>query len=258
MSVFEVINNEEQRSELESFYIENLNCLLNIAYSNLHNKTDAEDAVQEAFQEIVRNPEIFFNVTPNKRGAFMVAVVRNISVDMFKIKNLHLSKRLIILFAVIMCAALLTGFMLVYFSKDFHGTVYNDNTQLFAVNTENCPITIEYEYYLSDLPDTFKMVEHDLTRTDFYMRYENTSFGQVITLTQYTKNGFNTHYNTEYHNFDEIEINGHSGVCLDISNGECDGSIVIWDNGDYILEIVGNLPKNHLVDLAKSTKVLEN
>lgn len=173
-------------------------------------------------------------------------------------KHLHLSKRLIILFAVIMCAALLTGFMLVYFSKDFHGTVYNDNTQLFAVNTENCPITIEYEYYLSDLPDTFKMVEHDLTRTDFYMRYENTSFGQVITLTQYTKNGFNTHYNTEYHNFDEIEINGHSGVCLDISNGECDGSIVIWDNGDYILEIVGNLPKNHLVDLAKSTKVLEN
>lgn len=86
-SVLAIIENEEQRSELESFYIENLNCLLNIAYSNLHNKIDAEDAVQEAFQEIVRNPEIFFNVTPNKRGAFMVAVVRNISVDMFKIKN---------------------------------------------------------------------------------------------------------------------------------------------------------------------------
>lgn len=87
MSVFEVINNEEQRSELESFYIENLNCLLNIAYSNLHNKTDAEDAVQEAFQEVVRNPENFFNVAPNKRVAFMVAVVRNISVDIFNKKN---------------------------------------------------------------------------------------------------------------------------------------------------------------------------
>lgn len=34
-------------------------------------------------------------------------------------KHLHLSKRLIILFAVIICAALLTGFMLVYFSKNF-------------------------------------------------------------------------------------------------------------------------------------------
>lgn len=86
-SVLAVIENDEQRSELESFYIENLNCLLNIAYSNLHNKTDAEDAVQEAFQEIVRKPEIFFNVVPNKRVAFMVVVVRNISVDMFKKKN---------------------------------------------------------------------------------------------------------------------------------------------------------------------------
>lgn len=50
-------------------------------------------------------------------------------------KHLRLSKRLIILFAVIICAALLTGFMYVYISKNFHGTVYNDNTQLFAVNT---------------------------------------------------------------------------------------------------------------------------
>lgn len=86
-SVLAVIENEEQRSELESFYIENLNCLLNIAYSNLHNKTDAEDAVQEAFQEVVRHPENFFNVAPNKRVAFMVVVVRNFSVDMFKKNN---------------------------------------------------------------------------------------------------------------------------------------------------------------------------
>lgn len=173
-------------------------------------------------------------------------------------KHLRLSKRLIILFAVIICAALFTGFMLVYFSKNFHGAVYNDNTQLFAVNTENCPVTIEYEYYLSNLPDGFEMVEHDSLSFHVYTLYENTSSGQVITLTQYTKSGFNTHYNTEYHNFEEIEINGHSGVCLDLSNNECDGSIVIWDNGDYIFEVAGNLSKNHLVNLAESTKVLEN
>ena len=173
-------------------------------------------------------------------------------------KHLHLSKKLIILFAVIICAALLTGFMLVYFSKNFHGKVYSDNTQLFAVNTENCPTTIEYEYYLSDLPDGFEMVEHDSLSFDVYTLYENTSSGQVITLSQCTKNKFSPRYNTEHHNFEEIEINGHSGVCLDLCNGECDGSIVIWDNGDYILEIAGNLPKNYLVNLAESAKVLEN
>lgn len=67
----------------------------------------------------------------------------------------------------IACAVLLMGFMAVYFSRNFHGTVYNDNTQLFAVNTENCFITIKYEYYLSNLPDGFKMVEHD--SSSFYV-----------------------------------------------------------------------------------------
>lgn len=173
-------------------------------------------------------------------------------------KHLRLSKRLIIFFAVIICAALLTGFVLVYFSKNFHGTVYNDNTQLFAVNTENCPLTIEYEYYISDLPDGFEMVEHNSSSYEVYTLYENTLSEQVITLAQYTKSDFNTHYNTEQNNFEEIEINDHNGVCLDISNDECDGSIVVWDNGDYVLELYGNLSKKAMTRLAKSTKVLGN
>lgn len=173
-------------------------------------------------------------------------------------KHLHLSKRLIILFAVIICAVLLTGFMLVYFSKNFHGTVYNDNTQLFVKNTENCPITIEYEYYLSNLPDGFEMVEHDLLSFYVYTLYENTSSGQVITFSQYTKEKFTPHYNTEHDNFEEIDINDHHGIFIDFSYNEHFGSIVVWDNGDYILEIVGDLSKNILADLAKSAKILNN
>ena len=85
--MFSTIENDDQRNELEAFYRENLNGLLNVAYMNLHNSNDAEDAVQEAFQEIVRNPNNFFSVDPNKRVAFMVAVIRNISADMFNKKN---------------------------------------------------------------------------------------------------------------------------------------------------------------------------
>lgn len=84
--MFSTIENDEQRNELEEFYKENLNCLLNVAYMNLHSSSDAEDAVQEAFQEIVRDPDYFFSVDPNKRVAFMIAVVRNISAEMFNNK----------------------------------------------------------------------------------------------------------------------------------------------------------------------------
>lgn len=85
--MFSAISNEGQRIELEEFYKENLNCFLNIAYSNLHNRRDAEDAVQEAFLEIARKPDGFFKIAPDKRVGFMVAVVRNISLDMFSKKN---------------------------------------------------------------------------------------------------------------------------------------------------------------------------
>lgn len=85
--MFSVIEDPVQRNELEEFYKNNKNCFLNIAYIYLHNRDDAEDAVQEAFSEIIRKPDNFFSVAPKNRVSFMVAVVRNISSDMFNKKN---------------------------------------------------------------------------------------------------------------------------------------------------------------------------
>lgn len=85
--MFSVIEDTVQRNKLEEFYKENINCFLNIAYLKLHNKNDAEDAVQEAFCEIARQPDKFFSVAPKNRVGYMVAVIRNIASDMFNKKN---------------------------------------------------------------------------------------------------------------------------------------------------------------------------
>lgn len=82
-----VIEDNVQRNKLENLYNENKNYFLNIAYLKLNNKNDAEDAVQEAFYEIARKPDNFFNVAPRNRVSFMAAVIRNISSDMFNKKN---------------------------------------------------------------------------------------------------------------------------------------------------------------------------
>ena len=170
----------------------------------------------------------------------------------------RLSTRLVILIAVIVCAALLTGFILVYISKNFHGTVNEDNTRLFAINTENCPETIEYEYYLPDLPEGFEMSNQDLSSFHMYTTYTNKLSEMTITLSQYTKNKYKIHYNTEEHNFENIEINGHEGIYIYFSEHERFRSVVIWDNDDYILELIGDMPKNNIIDLAKSAEILEN
>ena len=170
----------------------------------------------------------------------------------------RLSTRLVILIAVIVCAALLTGFILVYISKNFHGTVNEDNTQLFAINMENGLETIEYEYYLPELPEGFEMVEHNSFYLNVYTEYKNAQSGQRITFSQWVKKKYSRHVNTENNNFEEIEVNGHEGIYIYFSDDEHIRSIVIWDNDDYIFELEGDLPKNDLVNLAKSTKVLEN
>ena len=83
-AVLSTIENEEQRNGLAEFYTENKNRLYAIAMSRLHNRTDAEDAVQELFLRITEKPENFFNIPAHKRTAYADVIIRNISVDMFK------------------------------------------------------------------------------------------------------------------------------------------------------------------------------
>ena len=169
----------------------------------------------------------------------------------------RLSTRLVILIAVIVGAALLTGAILVYISKSFHGKVSEDNTQLFAINMENCPETIEYEYYLPELPEGFEMVNHEISSFYVFTEYKNELSGQTITISQWIKKKYSRHYNTEGNYFEEIKVNGHEGIYIFIDI-EYFRSIVIWDNDDYILELVGELPKNTLINLANSAKIREN
>lgn len=85
--MFLIIEDNVKKNELEEFYGKNINFFLNVAFLKLKNRNDAEDAVQEAFYEIVRNPDYFFGIAPENRIAIVAAVVRNISSDMFNKKN---------------------------------------------------------------------------------------------------------------------------------------------------------------------------
>lgn len=84
-----IIESDEQRDELALFYSQNKNRLFYIALSKLHNESEAEDAVQEAFVRITEKPEGFFNIPTEKRLAFTDVIVRNISIDMFNRKINH-------------------------------------------------------------------------------------------------------------------------------------------------------------------------
>lgn len=175
-----------------------------------------------------------------------------------EIKARTVRKRIIVALVVIILAVF-TGFTAAYFiSRSFQGEVHKDNTELFPIHVENYPAVIEDRYYLSELPEGFE--EDASNSTPFYefVTYENKQTGQIITFKQWTKSNFDPmHYNTETGVLVEVEINDYYGVFLDLSTDEQKLTLLIWDNGDYIIEISGDLSKERLIDLAKSTKIIE-
>lgn len=168
-------------------------------------------------------------------------------------------RNIIVLLAVIFLAAL-AGCGVTYFtSKNFYGKVNADNTELFVINTENCPSTIEDKYYLPCLPDGYEVSGTDSTPFYEWISYENPVTEQTLTFCQFAKVSFDsTHYDTENQIFQGININGHSGLCLDYSSQGYNYAGIVWDNGDYIFELFGEYSKNELCDLAKTAKVIEN
>ena len=86
-----LLKTDEQRNVLSEFYqkYKNRFYAIAIAYSKLHGKAAAEDAVQEAFLRIVDKPENFFKIEHNKRVAYADVIVRNVAIDMFNKNNAH-------------------------------------------------------------------------------------------------------------------------------------------------------------------------
>ncbi len=171
----------------------------------------------------------------------------------YNIKQRLLMAALIIIFMTLLvgCVSATVRFVSEYFS----GNVYEDNTQLYVPNLENCPQTIEYQYALTNVPEGFELIETGSSPTDVYTLYLNSSTGQTIVLEQWVKSHFSPHYNTEKNTFEEITINDTTGLFIDSSSDKQNHSVLIWDNEDYIIEISADLDKNSVLDLLNIAKL---
>ncbi len=172
-------------------------------------------------------------------------------------RRYSIKQRLLIAMLIIILLTFLTGCVnavVKFVSEHFSGIVYEDNTQLFAADLENCPQTIEYQYALTNVPEGFEFIETDSSLTNICTLYLNSSTGQIITLNQWVKSQFSPHYNTEKSKFEEITINDTTGLFIDFSDDKIKSSALIWDNGDYIIEISADLDKDGMLGLLNITK----
>jgi len=81
------IHNKENHSKLEALYEEYASWMFKIAYRILNDEHLAQDAVQEAFINISKNLEKIIEFDCNKIKALFVIIVRNVSVDIYRLRR---------------------------------------------------------------------------------------------------------------------------------------------------------------------------
>ena len=155
---------------------------------------------------------------------------------------------------VVAAVVLITSFFKVgALTGGFKFTQKSDHTEFFNIDYENAPQTIEYLYYISALSDEYKLTTSDVDiALSAYFYYETDDehiyyFGQIV------KSAYKSYINTEKYKMEEVVIDNKNGVFIAFESE----SLLVWDNGDYVLEIYGNFTKEEMLILAKSIKIRE-
>ena len=169
-------------------------------------------------------------------------------------KHISIRKRLLMAAVVIICLALVTGCVIAFISNSFCGTVYNDNTYVFAFDTSGCPASIEKEYELSVVPEGYELNDVIKSSSNILSVYKNSS-NQNLYFTQSLKKEFNLHINTEGFVIEELVIDDCDGICVEYERETGNNSLIIWNSSEYIMQLYGNFTKQELIDLANSNEI---
>lgn len=83
LPIFLTIENQEERFLAEELYNTYKSRMYNIAFSILHNREDAEDAVMDAVCKIVKNISMFKGIERNKTESLIVIIIRNTAINRY-------------------------------------------------------------------------------------------------------------------------------------------------------------------------------
>lgn len=87
LTYLSILDSQSERSLFEQLYHTYECKMYNIAFSILHNRYDAEDAVHNAFMGLINHLDIVKDVHSNKTKSFIVIITRNASIDIYR-KNI--------------------------------------------------------------------------------------------------------------------------------------------------------------------------
>lgn len=132
--------------------------------------------------------------------------------------------------------------------------IFDTHTKVQTIQDDTAPESFKDIYAITNIPDGFEIVfqNDDITEAPALItEYRNGQ--QRIIFSQSIKSRYVVNVNTEGYEMTKVDINGNEGFIVDFA----DDIYIVWDNGDYILEIDSNIGKDTLIDVAKSVQKAE-
>lgn len=133
---------------------------------------------------------------------------------------------------------------------DFIVNIFSDNLKVTVSDIGNAPTEITEYYEIGNLPEGFDLIFQVSERQLASKSYSNNT--NYIYFGQYAKEFYKDvdFENTEF----LLDENNQEYLISELEEG---GFCVIWDNGDYVLHINSNLPKEEILEICKSVRVKE-
>lgn len=166
--------------------------------------------------------------------------------------NLPLRRFLSILAASVVAASFiaLTAFGVKSVLKELFMSNFNTHTSIKMTDSDSSPGAIK-DIYSLEVPEGFELqFESDNVineKESYRCVYRNGN--DYITFNQYAQTAYNSNVNTEENAVEYITINGHEGYVIEMGGSDC---TVVWDNGDYIMELYANTDKSTAIEIANS------
>lgn len=133
---------------------------------------------------------------------------------------------------------------------DFIVNIFSDNLKVTVGDIGNAPTEITEYYEIGNLPEGFDLIfqvsERQLASTSYS---NNTNY---IYFGQYAKEFYKDidFENTEF----LLDENNQEYLISELKDGTLG---IVWDNGDYVLHINSNLPREEILEICKSVRVKE-
>lgn len=110
---------------------------------------------------------------------------------------------------------------------------------------------------ISPIPEGYVFSEKTSDPWHETTTYTNSITKRNLVIHQTVKEGYKSHIDNEHSVLENIYFDGHTGFYFTGKEHDDVWGGIIWDNDDYILEILGDFNKNQLIEFAKTLKILD-